>query len=96
MREFSTLSHRPRMIAQSENSGSITSVVGKCLGAVANDIAAREGCQVALYQERCRTVVKMSVQPGEGPVHTSDTDEAAINGPTGTCLGSSRGASIFN
>ena len=90
------LSHRSRMIAQSENSGSMTSVVGKCLGAVANDIAAREGCQVALYQERCRTVVKMSVQPGEGMVHTSYTDEAAINGPCGTCLGSSRGASIFN
>ena len=27
-------------------------------------------------------------------MHTSDTDEAAINGPTGPCLGGSRGASI--
>jgi predicted RecA/RadA family phage recombinase len=58
------LSHKPRMIAASEDSGSMTSVVGKSLGIAANDMAAGEGCQVALYQERCRTLVKMSVQPG--------------------------------
>ena len=42
----------------------MTSIVGKAQRAAANSSAAREGCQVALYQEQCRTLVKMSVQPG--------------------------------
>jgi hypothetical protein len=50
--------------AEREGSGSMTSAVVKAARAAANSSAGREGCHVALYCELCRTLVKMSVQPG--------------------------------